>query len=354
MQQNFDFSSLDSLRPQSVHIGATMASIGLFAGFVFVTLSARSALWLIVAFVMLAGLVAAVVYIVLQWRKTEIHNEDLMHDFALKNNMAYEPKFAGMNQFGTLFDQGHSKKTTRVLSGLIADLPFHCFEYYYETGSGKSRRSYDAMVMEVTLPRVLPQFVIDSQLEDVMPIVFDKSQKIELEGDFHKYFDLYAPDTYGISALTILAPDAMEELMQHAALCDIEVVENKLLFYWPAPAKTKSQYEEIFNTAQAVITKLGKKLTQADIFGTKAQAQIHAQPGASGVRLRRSKIGFAVTVGIVLYFMAQFTEHTRFSSLGLAFIGLFWASFIGWIAFSSVKRASLKSEYLKRYRSKRY
>lgn len=349
MQQNVDYSPLDSIKQQTVHLGIIFAGFGLFFAYVFI-LMANYRIFLIP---LILASVVLVIYGIKKWNDTNAANNRAMSDFAAVNNMAYEANDIGrVNAYGSLFDQGHSKSTTRVLSGMLSGLPFRCFEYCYETGSGKNRRTYDAMVMEITLPRVLPQFVIDSQLEDVMPVAFDKSQKIELEGDFHKYFDLYAPDTYGVSALTILAPDAMEVLMHHAALCDIEVVQNKLFFYWPTPAKTKIQYEEIFTTTQATIAKLGKKLTQDNIFGSVSQAQMHAVPGASGVRLKRSKIGFVVVGVIVLYVIAQFTENTQLSGIGLSFIGLFWVSFIGWSIFSSAKRTRLRQEYLRRYRSK--
>lgn len=348
MQQNIDYSPLNSIKQQVVHPSYIMAGIGLFIIFILVATSDYKFLLFPLAVVGIALTLRGIK----NWKKLGASNAAAMESFASTNGMHYQPTLVSEHTCGTLFDQGHSKKSTRALSGQIAGLPFQCFEYYYETGSGKSRRTYDAMVVEITLPRVLPQFVIDSQIENVMPIIFDKSQKIELEGDFHKYFDLYAPDTYGVSALTILAPDAMEVLMHHAALCDIEVVENKLFFYWPIPAKTKSQYEELFTTTQAVIAKLGKKLTNDNIFGTKTQAQVHAVPGASGVRLKRSRIGIVTVGAIVLYVLAQFTEHTSLSGVGVSFIVIFWVSFFGWIIVSEARKAKLKQEYISRYRSK--
>jgi hypothetical protein len=208
------------------------------------------------------------------------------------------------------------------------------------------------MVFEIKLPRVLPQFVIDSQIEAVLPILFDKSQKIELEGDFHKYFDLYAPDTYGVSALTLLAPDVMEVLLEYAARCDIEVVQDKLLFYWGLTDLNRQQYEQAFITANAVVKKLGDKLTKADIFSTTAQAKVHANPIGSGVRLKRSKVSILVILGIVLYVGAKILEHTQFAALGIAGVALLWVVFIGWIVISVFRQARLKQEYSNRYKSK--
>lgn len=172
--------------------------------------------------------------------KQSLKNKVLLQEFAQVNGFSYVDKDMNIDEPGTLFGEGDKKNKRKILSGKLSNLEFQSYEYYYTTGSGKSRQINDAMVFEFTLPRIVPHFVIDSQLEVVLPIVFDKSQKIELEGDFHKYFDLYAPDTYGISALTILAPDAMEVLLHNAALCDVEIVQNKMYFYWSVPPTTKN------------------------------------------------------------------------------------------------------------------
>lgn len=286
-----------------------------------------------------------------RYNRVHKQNKAALTAFAAQNNMAYQPKNGDIDTSGALFSEGHSRRVIDELSGIINELPFRSYAYYYTTGSGKNQQTHDAMVMEITLPRVVPQFVIDSQIESVVPLSFDKSQKIELEGDFHKYFDLYAPDTYGVSALTLLAPDTMEVLMQHAALCDIEIVQNKLFFYWPVPAGNREQYEQLFTTAQAVLGKIGKKLATGNIYGTQSQAQIHAQPNGQGVRLRQSKAGIImVSVIVLLYIAAQFAGETPFSGIAAVFILLFWGVFFIWIIASGAKQARLKREYLNRYK----
>src|SRR3990167_9321722 len=172
------------------------------------------------AFTMLVASVALIVGVVSIWKKTKKRNKQALIDFASVNTMRYIPASASASvKPGTLFEAGHSRRYGDTISGTLNGLLFEVYPYTYETGSGKHRQSHDAMIFEFTLPRVVPHFVIDSELEDVIPLVFHSSQKIELEGNFHKYFDLYAPDSYNITALTLLAPDTMEVLMQHSALC---------------------------------------------------------------------------------------------------------------------------------------
>lgn len=250
-----------------------------------------------------------------------------------------------------LFSVGTSINAQHIIQGSFDMLPFAVYEYRYEVGIGKHRRFFDAMIMEITLPRVLPHLLIDSELEDVVPIVFDKSQKIELEGDFHKYFDLYAPDSYGVSALTILAPDVMQVLMEHTALCDVEIVQNKLYFYWPTPATSKRDYVQIFETAQAVISKLGKRLTEDNIFTTAEQALIHANPTSSGVRLKNSKTFWIAILLVLGYpFVAQVGGSFMLSRFGILGSLLFVvAVFIVWLL-KKTKHNWLRRQYFADYR----
>lgn len=279
-------------------------------------------------------------------------NKLILLDFAEKNGFIYIDKDVNIAEPGTLFDEGDKKNKRRIISGKLSDLDFQSYEYYYTTGSGKNRSVNDAMVFEFTLPRVVPHFVIDSQLEAVLPISFDKSQKIELEGDFHKYFDLYAPDTYGVSALTLLAPDAMEVLLQHAALCDIEIVQNKMYLYWSVPANNQNQYEQIFKTAEAVVTKLKSKLIQDNIYALDSQARVHASPTSDGVKLKQSSLNTYVTIGfIVAYFAINILVNVgSLAKYSFLIYPVLFIGFFAWVLITASKQGKLREEYQSRYK----
>lgn len=354
--QDIQFESLDTFKLPSLRL-STLGVLGIVFVFGVITLLFLPVLHVgdgsLFVTVIVICMVAAATVAIMKNNAIKRRNEDALRAFAAANGMSYLAGSKEIDTVGSLFGIGDTRSRGHILAGSLEGLPFMSYEYFYYTGSGKNRTQHDAMVVEFTLPRVLPQFVIDSQLEDVIPVSFDKSQKIELEGDFHKYFDLYAPDTYGVSALTLLAPDTMEVLMEHAALCDIEVVQNKLFFYWPVPAGSRGQYEKLFGTARAVLQKLGSKLTKDDIYGTQSQAQIHAQPNSQGVRLKQSKIGLFVVGIFILYIVMQFVRGTHFAPLGGLFMGLFWVGIVGWAVFASIKQTRLKQEYLQRYQSKK-
>src|SRR5690606_5391781 len=93
------------------------------------------------------------------------------------------------------------------------------------------------MVAAIELPHHMPHMVIDSLVEDtdisVLPVRFARSQKIDLEGDFYKYFAVYAPDRRELDALIVLAPDVMLTLLEQGAKGDIEFIDKRLYVYLP-------------------------------------------------------------------------------------------------------------------------
>lgn len=352
MQQTINYDALTRLKPEVLTLKHTLVVFAFFALFA-VTLLDNAGIesaWL------LPSLVACAVFgvgtLIIRSQKQQQAMRDALKDFASTNKLTYMEQDSRITLPGSLFQEGHTRKIEHVVSGAFLGFPFRSYEYRYNTGSGKSETTHDAMVLEVSLPRVLPQFVIDSQLEMVIPLVFDRSQKIELEGDFHKYFDLYAPDNYGVTALTILAPDAMEVVMQHAVLCDIEVVQDRLYFYWAKPARSSEQYQKMYETAQAVLGKIGEELTTQDIYASSDQARVHATPSATGERLKRHNVTKLAILFIIVYIsLMVFGPVLLGEFAGLSSL-LFWVVLFVIIGVGSVRQSRLKRDYLSRYTMK--
>src|SRR5687767_10750577 len=206
----------------------------------------------IASFIPVATMLGGLLVFISYFSKVRGVRKRILQQFAADNKLAFTPTIDVTAQSGTMFQHGSLREGKNSMEGEYNDLPFQLFDYEYSTGSGKNRRTHYLTVLSFTLPRKLPHMVIDSLVEpgangiSTLPIQFDRSQRIELEGDFNRYFDLYAPNKYGISALTVVAPDVMMTLMQHAALCDIEIIDNKLYFYWPDLADEATEYERIF------------------------------------------------------------------------------------------------------------
>ena len=74
-----------------------------------------------------------------------------------------------------------------------------------------------------------------------LPVVISNSQRISLEGDFDKYFTLYAPKQYEIDVRYILTPDVMAALVDQSSLFDIELVDDMAFFYALQSEKSDDQ-----------------------------------------------------------------------------------------------------------------
>jgi len=88
----------------------------------------------------------------------------------------------------------------------------------------------------VKLDVPLPNIVLDATSNNSLfgsnlPASFDKSQRLSLEGDFDRYFDLYCPAGYETDALYLFTPDIMARFIDHAAALDVEIVDDWLFLY---------------------------------------------------------------------------------------------------------------------------
>ncbi|MEK9196085.1 MAG: hypothetical protein AAB914_01825 [Patescibacteria group bacterium] len=57
------------------------------------------------------------------------------------------------------------------------------------------------------------------------------SQKIELEGDFYKHFDVYVPKNYERDMLYFVTPELMSILADKGFDYDVEVLDDELYIY---------------------------------------------------------------------------------------------------------------------------
>ena len=350
---DIDFRPLEGYR----YVGTDFLSIAIISAMLAIGLMFMLAMLgapLVVFLLLWAATGGVFVYVYRKQKAIQQKNTAAFISFAQANGFRLNQSTELADCHGTIFLRGHSKRITTQIGGQLQDLPFRLFNYTYTVGSGKHRTVYDAAVMELTLPRKLPHMVIDSLVEmdqggqSTLPINFDQSQRLNLEGDFYKYFALYAPDTYGVSALSIIAPDVMETLMRHAALCDIEIIDDKIYFYWPEYPKNQQDYQEMFATVGEVLDETARKLKTGNIFSHPSQASIHSDPAATGVRLRPGNAGAwiaAVVISYVALNMLQGVVNSAFVAiLQVAIMGLIFVPMI----LNHVKKARLRKSLQER------
>lgn len=90
-------------------------------------------------------------------------------------------------------------------------------------------RKYNGI--SIVLPKKFPQMVLDSKYNNrskSIGLAFAREDIISLEGDFDKYYQLFAPKKYQLQALSVITPDLMSIMVNSAYKFDIEIIGKKL------------------------------------------------------------------------------------------------------------------------------
>ncbi|MCA9342667.1 hypothetical protein KC950_01480 [Candidatus Saccharibacteria bacterium] len=357
--KKYEDINFEPLRSQKQNIPIKAIVIG-FATSIVITAIATIINPLFIALALLLyflGFLILVAWIVWSVYLSQKKFNETLKNFAKINNFSYiMGKDQNDSKRGTIFSHGRHKTSWNIIAGDYNNLSFELYSYNYTTGSGESSKVNYVQIFEITLPRKLPHIVIDSLIESgtsqgsVLPIIFDSSQKIELEGDFYKYFALYAPDKYGVTALTLIAPDVMETLMQFAAKCDIEIIDNKLYFIWPETPRSYQQYKDIFNTVDKILDQIQKKLISGNIYTHSTQAKLYTTP-----YIKTSKLKIFGSMYEIMFFALCIVGGLSIKLFGLSRLGVLIIVVLCFIyVLFAIFSHARKKQLLKNFEQRRY
>lgn len=209
--------------------------------------------------------------------------------FATENNMVYIPKINHPGHTGVLFlkEMKLSKRTTvsplvtNVNNDIVNDVFQSTQGIQFEIGSYAAFESGGHLTLMtatqngspytyicIQLTKQLPHILLDNKANDAgfikkysnTALTFNKDQVLSLEGDFDRYFTLYAPKGFEQDALYIFTPDFMQLLVDRIKDADVELIGDRLYVY-------KRGYMPLNETGITPILEL------IDLIGTKAIAQ---------------------------------------------------------------------------------
>ena len=227
--------------------------------------------------------------------------------FAKANDAVYMFKPSGVLEDGLIFKRGHSKEMTHYMKFKSG---WEMGSYEYTEGHGKSSTTYEWGFASMPLKRALPNMMLCSAGSKIYNALttsgltdsLSSDQKISLEGDFDKYFTLYAPKEYTTDALYLFTPDVMQAAVEHGAAFDMEIIGTRLYIYRQdntelTKQKTLQDYVEIFDS-------FGKQLAEQDEHYADERVGNRAlnQVAESGRELKRSVnlVGLFITLVIIL------------------------------------------------------
>jgi hypothetical protein len=97
------------------------------------------------------------------------------------------------------------------------------FSYILKRGNHSRTYTYAIALMEQK--RVFPHMFLDGK-QNGASYAYQKKQRLQLEGDFNDYFNLYVPNGEERDALEILTPDVMQVLVDGGRPYDIELLAD--------------------------------------------------------------------------------------------------------------------------------
>jgi hypothetical protein len=250
-----------------------------------------------------------------------------LQNFAAANDMTYHDEVADPGHPGMIFAIGGERISTNVLRTSSAPLiEFGHHQYIVHTGDHAMTHhwGYVAITLDVTLPHIVLDAVgNNSILGSSLPTSFGSAQRLSLEGDFDRYFELYCPEGYERDALYLFSPDVMARFVDTGALFDIEIVDNTLFLYTGPAVVTlsPSMWEWLFDTVTALNAKLARwerwrderkpEPPQQALQGT-APSSPALQPGVAiaGQRLRTRRRGVWIVIGAVVFGLVGYILQT--------------------------------------------
>lgn len=153
---------------------------------------------------------------------------------------------------------------------------------------------YMVIGLERRLPHIMLKSRHNAKKRRGIPGVVARDQAMSLEGDFDKYFTLYAPAQYRRDALYVFAPDLMALMIDEVSVLDVEIIDNSIFFYSPVAFDLTSRrtLRRLFRIARIVGAKTFRQTDRYwdDRGGKPFAANEVALPGRR-LRQRASLVG---------------------------------------------------------------
>ncbi len=188
-------------------------------------------------------------------------DQAFMHEFAAKNNFSYSAGAQNLisSPAAYLSMMGHGQFITQNMTGMYGSYPIHMYTFHTTIGEDKGSHPEKFTVLEVDYPGDMKEMLLNSHHHE-----FDSSilhaTKLELEGNFNKYFSLSVEKGTEVEALEIFTPDIMEALIEKSRMYSLEFIHNKLFIYADREVQTVAELNSLYEFAQFLITKLAPKL----------------------------------------------------------------------------------------------
>lgn len=179
--------------------------------------------------------------------------------------------------------------------------------------------TYQWGYLAIRLPKMLPHMILDGKRNNesllslnrtphngVLVGNLDKGQKMSLEGQFDRYFSLYAPKEYEQEALYVFTPDLMALLIDNVNDYDAEVVGNQLFIYVKDGLRLDSSavVRKLIRAYEAVATKLLKQTVRYQDTSSPVKGAVASEGAKLGTRSTAVVTRVVVCVLLTIVFLS--------------------------------------------------
>jgi len=208
----------------------------------------------------------------------QLYENVLFQAFANTNHFSFA-RSGQIEASGLIFDIGNSRRFSDIVTGQYLQWPLLLFIYTYTIGYGRDSHTYNRAVMAIKFSVSLPAFVLRrhkflGNLTDEGESLkkYSYSQKVNLEGDFNKHFEVYIRPNTQDNVLAILTPDVMNMLIGLDKY-EVELTDSGTLYVYSHDLITKKQdLVDIYSIVEAIIPKLSRHANMQKELNTLATA----------------------------------------------------------------------------------
>ncbi len=155
----------------------------------------------------------------------------------------------------SLQDVGSNRKFANGYLMQLDERSIYLFDYSYDMLAEKQSHKIFSLAV-IKTEKSYPHIYLDAK-QNNKGSHHKSLQKIVLEGDFHKYFDLYAERSMNIETLSFLTPDVMQKFIDTARLFDIETDGQNLAVITAGTSNyVKSNMDRLIGCLRALLSKI--------------------------------------------------------------------------------------------------
>jgi hypothetical protein len=223
------------------------------------------------------GLLILLPYLVFIGRRVLTFEDSIWRQFAEVNNFKVQPRLEVTAIVPpTMVKAGNSRTNSEGVSGMVGQTAFDIFWFEFTIGSGKNSHSFSTTIIRLDINAQLPYLFLRAKKGLTEGDTSSLKEKLKLEGDFNKFFTVYAEQNSEVDDLVILTPDVMQFLISQDPEYNIEFYTSSLYIIADGDLRRPQSLPGLYNFSLKLYNQIIQNLPMSAI--DKAHPDIASSP----------------------------------------------------------------------------